>query len=198
MYQFLGRSFTVLVLLLTAVCNFQLVSQAQVRTSEQSVPPVPSTLSLPASQQGYLISQVSIKAERTHTEGRECPVYVSFHGQIRAFSGISRPEVNVNYHWFGDRSYKSPVFQTKVKRGETQSVFWKRQIEAAPPPGSGQNRKAAPGVKPKLPIFEGWTSLAVTYYKSAYEPSISIVSGRAEFTVDCYAAPPPPPKLKGK
>lgn len=146
-----------------------------------------------------LITDVALKSEPAEMKGHACPVYVGFRGQITA--GENRPGedlVKIKYRFVGDRGFTTPFYEETLRKAETKPVFWKRRIEALPVAG-GPNKMLAPGVKPKIPIYQGWTTLEVVYPGTPGPGRKS--SQRATFTVDCNPVPqrtPPPrgPRVK--
>jgi hypothetical protein len=131
------------------------------------------------------ITNVALKAEPAEMKGHACPVYVGFRGQITA--GENRPgndPVKIKYRFVGDRGFDTPFYDETLRKGETKAVFWKRRIEALPIVG-GPDKVLAPGVKPKIPIYQGWTTLEVVY-PGADKKS----SQKATFTVDCNPGGP--------
>jgi hypothetical protein len=173
---------------------------AQVRCMPTGYTPTRGAPSRPGVHLDPLISSVILKPEPAEMKGHACPVYIGFRGQITA--GENRPgddTVKIKYRFVGDRGFTTPFYEETLRKGETKSVFWKRRIEA-PPIAGGRNEMAAPGVKPRLPIYNGWTTLEVLY-PTADKPISGRSSQRATFTVDCNPEPqrtPPPrrPRLK--
>ena len=135
------------------------------------------------------ITSVNVTAEPTEIKGRTCPVQVSFRGRITA--GENRPgneTFKIKYRFTGDKNFATDFYEETLRKGETKPVFWKRRIEA--PAVGGRDQIAAPGVRPRIPIYQGWTKLEVVY------PDGMKSSEKASFTVDCNPVPqrvPPKP-----
>ena len=129
-----------------------------------------------------LITSVDVIPEPVESKGHACPVYVSFRGRITA--GENRPgnePVKIKYRFIGDRNFSTEFYEETLRKGETKPVFWKRRIEA--PAIGGRDQIAAPGLRPRIPIYQGWTRLEVVY------PDGMKFSDKAAFTVDCNPVP---------
>jgi hypothetical protein len=144
-----------------------------------------------------LIESVTLNAEPAELKGHACPVYVGFRGQIRA--GDNRPNndpFKIKYRFVGDRGFSTPFYEVTMRKGESKPVFWKRRIEALSPTSAGRGNIAAPGVAPKIPIYQGFTTLEVVYPETPEKPISGKSSQKATFTVDCNPVPQrtPPPR----
>jgi hypothetical protein len=144
-----------------------------------------------------LIESVTLNAEPAELKGHACPVYVGFRGEIRA--GENRPNddpFTIKYRFVGDRSFSTPFYEVTMRKGESKPVFWKRRIEALSPTSAGRGNIAAPGVAPKIPIYQGYTTLEVVYPETPEKPISGKSSQKATFTVDCNPVPQrtPPPR----
>ncbi|MGZ8847835.1 MAG: hypothetical protein ACXW3C_15355 [Pyrinomonadaceae bacterium] len=140
-------------------------------------PPLPGRLPVPEPP----IESVSLVADPLATTGRQCPVYVNFRGKIEAGENSTYQRFNTKYRFVGDRGYKTPWTFVAIKLGEPRAVFGRRFIQA--PTIDPGRTILAPGEKPKIPLYRGWTELEVQL------PNGSIRSERANFTVDCNVAP---------
>ena len=136
-----------------------------------------------------MVASVLVAADPAETKGRTCPASVNFKGRIVAGERTFSESVKVRYRFLGDRGFKTDYYDETLRRGETKPLFWRRTIEA-PARGSSTGELAAPGVKPKLPIYEGWMMLEVLH------PDGVERSEKAPFTVDCNPLPQrtPPPR----
>lgn len=136
------------------------------------------------------ITSVEVTAEPAETKGRTCPVQVSFRGRITA--GENRPgneTFKIKYRFTGDKNFATDFYEETLRKGETKPVFWKRRIEA--PAIGGRDQIAAPGVRPRIPIYQGWTKLEVVYPEGVKS------SERASFMVDCNPVPQRVPPRQG-
>jgi hypothetical protein len=146
-----------------------------------------------------VIESVFLKADPAELKGHACPVYVGFRGQITA--GQNRPSnepFKIKYRFVGDRGFSTSFYEETMKNGETKPVFWKRRIEA---PSHDPGTIAAPGKTPRIPIYQGWTTLEVVYPQAPDKPLNEKVSQKTTFIVDCNPVPqrtPPPrgPRIK--
>jgi hypothetical protein len=133
------------------------------------------------------IQSVTLVADPLATTGRQCPAYVNFRGKIHAGENSSHQTFNTKYRFVGDHGYQTPWTFVSVDRDEPRTVNGRRFIEA--PASNRAGTILAPGEKPRIPVFRGWTELEVML------PNGSIRSERANFTVDCNVAPAKP-KIK--
>lgn len=162
---------------------------AVVRCMPTGYVPTTGAPSRPGKKLDPIITGVELKADPPGIRGHACPVYVSFRGQIT--SGLNRPDngpVKIKYRFVGDRGFATDFYEETLRVGETKPVFWKRRIEAPQPTGA-QDQVATPGVKPRLPIYQGWTTLEVEYFVGTARKPTEKSSGRAAFTVDCNPVP---------
>ncbi|MBA3513754.1 MAG: hypothetical protein H0T77_05190 [Pyrinomonadaceae bacterium] len=173
---------------------------AQVRCMPTGYTPTTGGSPKPGVHLDPVITSVLLTPERAETKGYACPAYVGFKGRITA--GENRPGdevVKIKYRFVGDRGFATPFYEETLRKGETKPVFWKRRIEALAVAG-GLDKIAAPGVRPKVPIYQGWTTLEVLYPGAADKPISGKSSQKAAFTVDCnpvpQRTPPRGPRLK--
>jgi len=159
---------------------------AQIRCMPTGYVPTTGAPSKPGVHLDPHIKSVVVTPEPAEMKGHACPVYVGFRGRITA--GENRPgddAFKVKYRFIGDRGFSTSFYEETLRKGEIKSVFWKRRIEALPIAG-GTDKVMIAGVKPKLPIYQGWTILQVLYPVGSFSGK---TSEKATFTVDCN--PPP-------
>lgn len=130
------------------------------------------------------IQSVSLIADPTATTGRPCPVYVNFRGKIRAGENSAYQTFNTKYRFVGDHGYETPWTSVAINLGEPRTVNGRRFIEA--PAYDRGGTLVAPGQKPRIPLYRGWSELEVML------PNGSIRSERTNFTVDCNVTPARP------
>jgi hypothetical protein len=140
-------------------------------------PPPPARLPIPEPP----IQSVTLIADPLATSGRQCPAYVNFRGKIHAGENSTYQTFNTKYRFVGDHGYQTPWTFVSVDRDEPRTVYGRRFIEA--PTNRMAGTILAPGEKPRIPVYRGWTELEVML------PNGSISSERANFTVDCNVAP---------
>jgi hypothetical protein len=123
------------------------------------------------------IESVSVTADPAETQGRQCPVNVTFRGKITAGENSSYSIFKTKYRFVGENNFKSDWIPVSVARGESKSVLWRRFIEA--PANDSAGALKTPGGRVRIPIHRGWVALEVmlpTGHKS---------SERAGYSVDC-------------
>jgi hypothetical protein len=148
--------------------------------AEKRTPPAPPRLPIPPPP----IQSVSLNADPLATTGGHCPVYVNFIGKIRAAENSTYQTFNTKYRFVGDHGYQTPWIFVSIDLAEPRTVHGRRFIEA--PTIDRAGTIVAPGEKPRIPLYRGWTELEVML------PNGSIRSERANFTVDCNVAPDRP------
>lgn len=130
------------------------------------------------------LESVSVIARPANTRGEGCPVYVNFKGKIEANPESKYTTLNTKYRFTGDNGYQTDWISVSVARDTPRTVNGRRFIQA--PASKPGGTILAPGEKPKIPLYRGWTELEVQL------PNGSKKSERADFTVDCNAAPARP------
>ena len=127
------------------------------------------------------IESVSVLAEPAETQGKQCPVNVTFRGRITADSNSEYTTFNTKYRFVGENDFKSDWIPVSVRRGESKTVIWRRFIEAPANDRSGALK--TPGGRVKIPVFRGWMLVEVML------PNGMKRSERADFSVDCNLQP---------
>ena len=127
------------------------------------------------------IESVSVLADPAETQGKECPVNVTFRGKITADPNSEYMTFNTKYRFVGENNFKSDWIPVSVRRGESKTVIWRRFIEAPANDRSGALK--TPGGRVKIPVYRGWMFIEVML------PNGTKRSERTEFSVDCNVQP---------
>ena len=127
------------------------------------------------------LESVSVVADPSETQGRQCPVSVTFRGKITANEKSPYTTFNTKYRFVGDNNFRTDWIPISLGRGETKSVIWRRSIE---PPGNDRTGAfKTPGGQTKIPVFRGWVLLEVMRATGTKQ------SERSDFSVDCNVQP---------
>jgi hypothetical protein len=127
------------------------------------------------------LESVSVVADPSETQGRQCPVSVTFRGKIVANEKSPYTTFNTKYRFVGDNNFKTDWIPVSLGRGETKSVIWRRSIDAPANDRTGSFK--TPGGQTKIPVFRGYVLLEVMR-ATGIKPS-----ERADFSVDCNVQP---------
>ena len=127
------------------------------------------------------IESVAVSADPAETQGRQCPVNVTFRGKITASQNSSYTTFNTKYRFVGEDNFKSDWLPVSLGRGESKTVIWRRFIQA--PANDRAGALKTPGGRVKIPVYRGWMSVEVML------PNGTKQSERAEFSVDCNVQP---------
>ena len=127
------------------------------------------------------IESVSVLADPAETQGKQCPVNVTFRGKITADANSEYTTFNTKYRFVGANNFKSDWIPVSVSRGESKTVIWRRFIEAPQNDRSGSLK--TPGGRVKIPVYRGWMMIEVMLPNGAKR------SERADFSVDCNVQP---------
>jgi hypothetical protein len=127
------------------------------------------------------LESVSVVADPSETQGRQCPVTVTFRGKIAANEKSPYPTFNTKYRFVGDNNFRTDWMPVSLQRGETKTVIWRRSIDA--PANDRTGAFKTPGGQTKIPVFHGWVLLEVMR-ATGIKPS-----ERADFSVNCNVQP---------
>lgn len=127
------------------------------------------------------IGSISVLADPAETQGKQCPVNVTFRGKITASENSAFGTFKTEYRFIGENNFKTDWVPASVARGESRSVIWRRFIEA--PENDRTGGFKTPGGKVKIPVYRGWMSLEVKL------PNGTKSSERTAFSVDCNVQP---------
>ena len=123
------------------------------------------------------LESVSVVADPSETQGRQCPVSVTFRGKITANEKSPYATFNTKYRFVGDNNFRTDWIPIELGRGETKSIIWRRSIDA--PENNRTGSFKTPGGQTKIPIYRGWVLLEVM------RPTGTKQSERSDFSVDC-------------
>ena len=110
-------------------------------------------------------------------------MYVNFRGRITADEQSEYTTLNTKYRFVGDGGYQTDWIPVAVTRGEPRSINGRRFIQI--PQNDANGTFTTPGVKPKIPIFNGWMMVEVMLPTGGVKRS-----ERTQFTVDCNPQAP--------
>ena len=127
------------------------------------------------------IESVSVLAEPAETQGRQCPVSVTFRGKITPGQESAYTTFNTKYRFVGENNFRTDWLPVSVRRGEAKAVIWRRSIDA--PDNDRAGSLKTPGGKVKIPVYRGWMLLEVML------PNGTKRSERTDFSVDCNVQP---------
>jgi hypothetical protein len=127
------------------------------------------------------LESVSVVADPPETQGRQCPVSVTFRGKIVANEKSPYATLNTKYRFVGNNNFTTDWIPVSLTRGETKSVIWRRSIEA--PGNDHAGALKTPGGRVTIPVYRGWVLLEVM------RPTGTKQSERAAFSVDCNVQP---------
>jgi hypothetical protein len=127
------------------------------------------------------IESISVIADPADTQGKQCPVNVTFRGKITAGKNSSYAVLKTKYRFTGEDNFKTDWLPVSVARGESKTVIWRRFIEAPENDRSGALK--TPGGRVRIPIHRGWMVLEVML------PNGTKSSERASYSVDCNVQP---------
>jgi hypothetical protein len=105
------------------------------------------------------IESISVLADPSETQGRQCPVNVTFRGKITAGDNSAYTTFNTEYRFVGENNFKSDWIRVSLARGASKTVIWRRFIEA--PENDRAGAFKTPGGKVKIPVYRGWMSVEV-------------------------------------
>jgi hypothetical protein len=123
------------------------------------------------------IAALSVLADPAETQGRQCPVNVTFRGTIKAGENSAYTIFKTKYRFVGENNFKTDWMPVSVGQGESKSVIWRRYIEA--PENDPTGALKTPGGRVKIPVYHGWMSIEVML------PNGTKRSERTPFSVDC-------------
>ncbi len=124
------------------------------------------------------IESIEVAADPLISRGRQCPLYVNFRGRIAADENSDYSILNTKYRFVGDSGYQTDWIPVALKRNEPRSIHGRRFIQT--PQKDAGGTFTTPGVKPKIPIFNGWMMVEVMLPNGHVKRS-----EKTEFTVDC-------------
>jgi hypothetical protein len=127
------------------------------------------------------IESVSVLADPAETQGKQCPVNVTFRGKITAGENSAYAIFKTKYRFIGENNFKTDWAPVSVARGESRSVIWRRYIQA--PVNDPTGALKTPGGKVKIPVYRGWMAIEVML------PNGDKRSERTPFSVDCNVQP---------
>jgi len=127
------------------------------------------------------IESVSVLADPAETQGRQCPVNVTFRGKITAGDNSAYTIFKTEYRFVGENNFKSDWMPVSLDRGASKTVIWRRFIEA--PQNDRAGAFKTPGGRVKIPVYRGWMTVEVKL------PNAIKRSERTDFSVDCNVQP---------
>ncbi|HEX7295039.1 MAG TPA: hypothetical protein VF251_04745 [Pyrinomonadaceae bacterium] len=123
------------------------------------------------------IESLAVVAEPSETQGRQCPVSVTFRGKITPGQETTYTTFNTKYRFVGENNFSTDWLPVSVRRGETKTVIWRRSINAPENDRAGSFK--TPGGRVKIPVYRGWMLLEIML------PNGTKRSERTAFSVDC-------------